>query len=129
LAAKNSYSNSVVLSGSFYCPNGEFGIRSSDGFKKDGKFAQLRVATIGSVVMYTKGLYRSGLTSWGNWQSGWAKISYKYEESTGIAALMAPDDRSLHGIRPPGFKQLVVMINGVEHFELDNSSEWTYKFE
>lgn len=77
----------LLLTGAYFTPNGTFGVNDTNNAKKF-KGAK-RLINLGSVLMDTKGLYRSN--------------------GLGITATLTNDDRfSKKSVRPIGFKQLVV---------------------
>lgn len=97
----------LLLNGGFYCPNGQFGANSP---KNASKFTgSKRVINVGSILIDTKGLYRSG--------------------TQGITAVLTGDYRYSRGIRPVGFKQLIVQSPSDGQFYIIVSDDMNWSSE
>ncbi len=94
----------LLLSGGFYCPKGQFGANNQTNARKF--FGAKRIINVGSVMMDSKGLYRSG--------------------TQGITAVLTGDYRYSRGIRPIGFKQLVVQSPSDGQFYIIVSDEMNW---
>lgn len=97
----------LLLNGAFYCPLGQFGANDKTNAQKFK--GSKRVVNVGSVMMDSKGLYRSG--------------------NSGVTCVLTGDPRLAMGRRPLGFKQLLVYneSDGQYYIVVSDQMKWSSK--
>lgn len=95
----------LLLNGAFYCPLGQFG--ANDKINAQKFKGSKRVVNVGSVLMDSKGLYRSG--------------------TQGVTCVLTGDPRLAMGRRPLGFKQLLVYneSDGQYYIVVSDQMKWS----
>jgi hypothetical protein len=95
----------LLLNGAFYCPRGQFGANDKTNAQKFK--GSKRVINVGSVMMDSKGLYRSG--------------------TSGVTCVLTGDPRLEIGRRPLGFKQLLVynQSDGQYYIVISDQMKWS----
>lgn len=95
----------LLLNGAFYCPLGQFG--ANDKINAQKFKGSKRVVNVGSVMMDSKGLYRSG--------------------NSGVTCVLTGDPRLAMGRRPLGFKQLLVYneSDGQYYIVVSDQMKWS----